>query len=89
MPAEDDFDSKITQLNSPINGGFDIEPDDGADLDKIPRALMVATGGDVAVILRDGTALTLPELAPGVIYPIRARRVLVTGTVASGIVGLY
>ena len=89
MPAKDDFNNKITQLNSPINGGFDIVPNDSADLDKITRALMVATGGDVAVILRDGSALTLPELAPGVIYPVRVKRVLATDTDATGIVGLY
>jgi len=89
MPATDDFDVYAPGLNSPINDGFDITPDDDNDLAKVTRGLMVAVGGDVTVVFKGGGTVTLPELVPGVIYPIRAARVLAAGTDASGIVGLY
>jgi len=89
MPITDHFDSFTPNPSAPVTGGFAITPDDSADLTTLPRALMVGSGGDLAVVLKDGSALTLPALVPGVIYPIRARRILVSGTGADGIVGLY
>jgi len=89
MPITDHFESYNTGLTGPLVGGFDVLPDDGTDLPTLPRALMVTGGGDVAVVLKDGTSLTLPGLAEGVIYPLRTVRVLTTGTTATGIKGLY
>ncbi|NUH66495.1 hypothetical protein HTT03_14515 [Sulfitobacter sp. S0837] len=88
MPILDIFQNHHDGLTGPISGGFDISPHDGADLVQMTRGVMVASGGDLAVILRNGDALTLPGLAPGVIYPIRVSRVLSTGTTATGIKGL-
>lgn len=89
MPATDHFSSFSSDLGSPATGAFDVVPDDGADLDVLPRAIMVATAGDLAVIMKDGSTATLPALQPGVPYPVRARRILASGTTATGIVGLY
>lgn len=89
MPATDDFEVYAPGLNSPINDGFYITPDDDNDLTVIPRAFMVATGGDMSVVMKDGAALILPELVPGLIYSIRVRRVLASDTDVTGIVGLY
>lgn len=89
MAITDHFDSFSSGLTGPVTGGFDVTPDDGADLTTLPRALMVAVGGDVAVILKDGTSVTLPGLAAGVMYPVRTTRILATGTTATGIKGLY
>lgn len=89
MPITDHFDSFTAGPTGPVTGGFDITPNDGADLPTLPRALMVAGGGDIAVVMQDGTSLTLPGLAAGVIYPVRTSRILATGTTATGIKGLY
>jgi hypothetical protein len=89
MPITDQFESYNPGLTGPITGGFDIAPDDASDLTTLPRALMVTGGGDIAVVLKDGTSLTLPGLAVGVIYPLRVRRISATGTTATGIKGLY
>lgn len=89
MPITDHFKSYNTGLTGPLIGGFDVTPDDGADLTILPRALMVTGSGDIAVVLKDGSSLTLPGMAEGVIYPLRAVRVLATGTTATGIKGLY
>lgn len=88
MPISDTFGDFQSGLNSPVEGGFDVTPADGADLPTLTRALMVAGAGDLAVTLKNGDTITLPALAPGVIYPIRARRVEATGTTATGIKGL-
>ena len=89
MPIIDQFDSYSPSLTGPVTGGFDITPDDATDLTTLPRALMVTGTGDMAVVLKDGATLTLPGLAVGVIYPFRVRRILATGTTATGIKGLY
>ena len=88
MPISDPFESFHTGLNSPIEGGFDITPDDATDLPSVTRALMVASAGSVAVSLRNGDTITLPGLTPGVIYPLRITRVLASGTTATGLKGL-
>ena len=88
MPATDHFSGHGAGLESPATGLLPITPSDSNDLAMIPRALMVAEAGDVAVVMKDGSTGILPALQPGVPYPVRVRRVLVTGTEATGIVGL-
>lgn len=53
------------------------------------RALYVGVTGNVAVIFvgdKDADAVTLVGLAAGVWHPIQVRRILATGTTATGIV---
>ena len=88
MPILDIFEDHHNGLTSPIGGGFDVTPSDAADLPQVTRGVMVASTGDLAVVLKSGDAVTLPALSPGVIYPIRIARVLATGTTATGIKGL-
>lgn len=89
MPLKDTFEGMLPGLTSPAEGVLSIAPNDALDLDKIPRVLMVATVGNVAVVMKDGTSGVLPGLQPGVPYPVRVKRVLASGTTATGIVGLY
>ena len=88
MPIADKFSEYTSGLSSPIFGGFDITPDDATDLVSLTRAIILEGAGDVAVILKNGDAITLPALAAGVIYPVRVARVLSTGTTATGLKGL-
>lgn len=89
MPIHDPFETYAPALTDPVTGGFAITPDDATDLAILPRAIMVAGGGAVAAILKDGMTVTLPGLTPGALYPVRTTRILATGTTATGIVGLY
>ncbi|MEM8654399.1 MAG: hypothetical protein AAGF36_06610 [Pseudomonadota bacterium] len=41
MPISDMFSTYQPGLSSPVQGGFDITPDDGADLAQVTRALRV------------------------------------------------
>ena len=91
MPIIDLFSDFQPGLSAPASGGFTITPDDANDLTILPRAVMVVGGGDLGVVLMDGSSVVLPALAAGVLYPVRTRRVLTAagGTTATGIVGLY
>lgn len=75
-------------LSSPPSRAFAIIPNDGADLPRPIRGLMVATGGNVALVTLAGDTAVLPALQPGMQYAVRALRVLSAGTTATGLVGL-
>lgn len=83
-----DFLSHQPGLESPPSRGVAITPDDGTDLGFPIRGLMVGTAGDVAILTTGGDTVTLPALQPGAQYAVLARRVLATGTTATGLVGL-
>lgn len=89
MTIRDVFKNRAKGLSSPATGLLDITPSDNADLEIMTRAIMITTAGDVAVVMQDGSTGTIPALQPGVPYPFRIRRILATGTVATGIVGFY
>jgi len=76
-------------MRDPIEAGFTIIKSDSADLSKITRGIYVAGTGILRVILADGNEVTFPALAAGIIHEMRVRKVLSTGTTASGIIGLY
>jgi hypothetical protein len=66
-----------------------VTPSDSDPLSFVPKALYVGTGGNLAIMAQEDTvAVTLTNLAPGSIVPVRARLVMATGTTASGIVAL-
>lgn len=54
------------------------------------RALLVGTGGDVAVIFAyDGSAVTLKNIPSGTVLPVQVTKVMLTNTTATDIVALY
>ena len=66
-----------------------VTPSDDADLPNgMPRAIHVGAAGSVAVMDIHGTIVTLVSL-DGQYHPVKVRRVLATGTTATGIVALY
>ncbi len=83
----DAFASRHRRPNDPAISVFDITPDDGADLWQVTTALNVATPGTVRVTTADGSASDI-TVHPGECFPIRVRRVWLTGTSATGIRGL-
>lgn len=53
------------------------------------KALYVGIGGDVALQTEVGDDVTFPGVPSGFILPVRFRRVLATGTDATGLVRLF
>ena len=88
MPISDRYSDFQVNPGSPIEGGFDISPNDASDVLEMTRALMVAGAGDLTVTLKNGDHITLAGVMPGVIYPFRVSRVWATGTTATNIKGL-
>jgi hypothetical protein len=69
--------------------GFSIAPSDLDALDAETRAIYVGGAGDLAVTLASGDTVTFAGLGAGSLLPVRAQKVLATGTTATGLLGLY
>lgn len=89
MPAVDNF-TNVVGAESPAVHAFAITKHDSNDLAFVTRGIYVGGSGDLSVTMAGGeTPITFVGLAAGVIHPIRASRVLSTGTTATGIIGVY
>ena len=84
----DEFASQTVTLTAPAVGGVQIIPDDNNDLSHVTRALYVGGGGSVAVVMASGETVFFADMQAGAVYPIRAIRILTTGTTATSLVGL-
>ncbi len=84
----DSFADHSVGLTAPAIHAEAITPNDGADLANATRALYIGQPGNVRVRTVGGDIVTFAGMQGGVVYPIRADRVLATGTTASDIVGL-
>ena len=87
MPATDTFETHAPSLSSPAERIEAITPSDTNDLQAVTRAINVATAGTLAVITANGETSDV-YVAAGITFPLRVRRVLSTGTTATGIRGL-
>jgi len=86
----DAFASNNTGLSSPAVGAAAVAPNDTTDLPTTSRALYVGGTGNITVTMADGGANVQFNLVPaGVVLPIRAKRVLATGTTATLITAMY
>lgn len=83
----DAFADRHRRPTDPAITLFDITPDDVANLAHVTTALNVATPGTVRVTTVDGSVSDI-SVQPGQAFPIRVRRVWLTGTTATGIRGL-
>lgn len=85
----DDFASHAAGLGSPAGHAAAVTPHDTNDLATSSRSLYVGTAGHVAVITVGGETVTFSNVPAGGVVPVRAKRVLVTGTTASNIVAMW
>ncbi len=83
----DAFASHARSQADPAVSIFDITPDDNADLSHVTTALNVLSPGTVRVTMSDGSIGDL-SIHPGQAFPVRVRRIWLTGTTATGIRGL-
>ena len=83
----DAFLGRMRNPQEPAISVFEIIPDDNVDLTHVTTAINVATPGTVRITAADGTVGDV-SLVPGHVFPVRARRVWLSGTTATGISGL-
>lgn len=84
----DKFAKVPISARAPASDGFAIAPHDVNELAEATRAIYVGTGGNIAVVLINGDALTFKNAAAGSILPIRCKAVKATGTTAADLIGL-
>ncbi len=87
----DRYNGSSANLTTPAVRAQVLTPSDSTNITGFTRGLMVSTAVDVRVTLTemaDGTHVTLPSLAAGVIHPLRVKRLWATGTGAATIIGL-
>ncbi|MBX6746128.1 MAG: hypothetical protein IRY87_29180 [Acetobacteraceae bacterium] len=66
-----------------------VTPDDANDLPRVTKALWVTATGTLSIIaVDDSAAVSLGTVPAGTLIPVRARRVMATGTTAT-VVALY
>lgn len=73
----------------PSNNFENITPNDSTDLLQPTRGILLGAAGAIAIYNEASSSVTLSNLAVGVIHPITTKRILSTGTIASGIVAFY
>jgi hypothetical protein len=86
MPAVNLY-GPSTNSSTPLEKVFSITPHPTDELPFVTRAISVGTAGAVEVVMVDDSTATIPALQPGVLYPLRVKRVVSAGTVATLIIG--
>jgi len=85
----DRFDSQLDSISQPARLAFGITPHATSEIDPLPKAIYVGTGGNITLRAADGTAdVVLKNVASGQILDVRARFIRASGTTAADIVGL-
>lgn len=87
----DQFKDHMAGLTSPAQSGRHVTPSDTATLAEYSRALFVGGAGSLSVELvgNPGSAITLSQVQPGMVYPLRVSKVLATGTSATNIIAFW
>ena len=78
-------------VSSPATDCFAVVPSDADDLAIVPKGIYVGTGGDVRLIgigASGGNPALFRNVPSGSLLPVRARRVLATGTTATDLVAM-
>lgn len=76
-------------ITAPANRAAAVTPNDSSDLAFVTRALYVGGAGDIALVTSGGDTVTFAAVPAGSILPVRAKRVLTTGTTATNIIAIW
>ena len=86
---EDPYQGSVANPMSPAETCFAITPHDSDDLPRATKAIYVGQGGNLCVRpVRNDADVTFVNVPDGAILDLRLRAVRLTGTTASGLVGL-
>ncbi len=85
---KDDFENYTSGLTSPARDAEVIVPNDAIDLPFVTRGIYVGSVGSLQVQMAGGQIVTFENVLAGVVYPLRAARVMATGTTAADLLAL-
>ncbi|MDR3381726.1 spike base protein, RCAP_Rcc01079 family [Cupriavidus basilensis] len=88
MPPNDRFATQARSVSDPSEKPFPITPHDTNDFTDVANGIRVGSAGDVMVVRLDGVVVPFKNCMATEVLPVRARRVNLTGTTASDLVGL-
>ncbi|HWU62074.1 MAG TPA: hypothetical protein VN112_08645 [Ensifer sp.] len=84
----DRFSDNTPSLTAPAAHAFPITPSDGTSFAETTRAIYCGVAGDVVAIMLSGAVVTFANVSAGTLLPLRATRIVASGTTASGLIGL-
>jgi len=85
----DRFETQIDTLTQPAREAFAITPHATNEIDPLPKAIFVGTGGQITLRAAGSvTDVVFRNVASGQILDVRARYIRAQGTTAGDIVGL-
>ena len=84
MAQPNSFDGYEAGLTASATDGLDVTPNDSADLAFLPRAITCQVAGNIRVTWPSGVTSN-HYIAPGSPLAFRVKRILSTGTAATGI----
>lgn len=88
MPV-DAYQGQMAGLGAQTDNGEEITPNDSADLETVPKYLLVgSTGGTIRCHDKNGNVVNLYGVA-GQVIMFRPHRILNTGTTATPITAVY
>jgi hypothetical protein len=79
----------VVNSDVPAEYAATVTPSDTVNFARDCRGLYVGVGGNISLLLINGTTTVFANVPTGSILPVRARRVNSTGTTANSIVALY
>lgn len=84
----DEYEGFQPGLSGPVIAGETLIPDDATDLAFATRGIYIGASGDLAVELVSGDTVLLRNVQAGILYPLRIKRVLASGTTAGDLTGV-
>lgn len=82
-------DTIASTQGAPGKQGEVVTPSDTVDLTFVSKYIYVGVTGDVRLVMDGGQTLTFKAVPAGTFMPVRASRVMATGTAATNLVSLY
>lgn len=82
-------DTIASTQGAPGKQGETIVPSDTVDLTFVSKFIYVGVTGNVRLTMDGGQILTFVGVLAGTFMPVRASRVMATGTTATSLVSLY
>jgi hypothetical protein len=78
------FENRAPSIEGPATDIMDVTPDDITDLPEVATALYIETGGDLSLVTERGAQRQV-AVADFTFLPVGIRRVMASGTTATGI----
>lgn len=85
---QDRFEGRAPSFDAPALDAFTIVPNDTADFPELVRAIYAGGPGQITLKTPSGAIVTFEGVSSGAVLPVRAQRVLATGTTATALVGI-